>query len=101
MSTRWTATFDCADPAALAAFWCTALGCSACCDLTSGTSGGSESGRLAYLQVLGYRRADLRTHMKRYVKALQILCLVRGGLRGCVVWLGGERGRACLIPCPG
>jgi hypothetical protein len=33
--------------------------------------------------------------MKRYVKALQILCLVFGGLRGCVVWLGGE-GWACL-----
>jgi catechol 2,3-dioxygenase-like lactoylglutathione lyase family enzyme len=26
MSTRWTVTFDCADPAALAAFWCLALG---------------------------------------------------------------------------
>jgi hypothetical protein len=45
--------------------------------------------------------ADLRTHMKRYVKALQILCLVFGGLRGCVVRLAGNVGRACLIPCPG
>jgi catechol 2,3-dioxygenase-like lactoylglutathione lyase family enzyme len=26
MSTAWTITFDCADPAALAAFWCQALG---------------------------------------------------------------------------
>ena len=26
MSTRWSVTFDCADPAALAAFWCLALG---------------------------------------------------------------------------
>jgi len=26
MSTRWSLTFDCADPAALAAFWCLALG---------------------------------------------------------------------------
>ena len=26
MSTEWTVTFDCADPAALAAFWCLALG---------------------------------------------------------------------------
>jgi catechol 2,3-dioxygenase-like lactoylglutathione lyase family enzyme len=26
MSTSWTVTFDCADPAALAAFWCMALG---------------------------------------------------------------------------
>ena len=26
MSTRWTVTFDCADPAALAAFWSLALG---------------------------------------------------------------------------
>ena len=45
--------------------------------------------------------ADVRTHMKRYVKALQILCLVRGGLRGCVLRLAVDRGRACLIPCPG
>ena len=26
MSTAWTITFDCADPAMLAAFWCRALG---------------------------------------------------------------------------
>jgi hypothetical protein len=26
MSTAWTITFDCADPAGLAAFWCRALG---------------------------------------------------------------------------
>jgi len=39
--------------------------------------------------------------MKRYVKALQSLCLVGDGLRGYVVWLSGERGRAGLIPCPG
>jgi Glyoxalase-like domain len=26
MSTRWTVTFDCAEPAALARFWCLALG---------------------------------------------------------------------------
>jgi len=26
MATNWTLTFDCASPAALAAFWCTALG---------------------------------------------------------------------------
>jgi Glyoxalase-like domain len=26
MSTRWSVTFDCAEPAALAAFWCVALG---------------------------------------------------------------------------
>jgi hypothetical protein len=30
--------------------------------------------------------------MKRYVKALQILCLVFGGLRGCVVRLAGKAG---------
>jgi hypothetical protein len=34
--------------------------------------------------------------MKRYVKALQFLCLVGGVLLGCVAWLGGERGRAGL-----
>jgi hypothetical protein len=45
--------------------------------------------------------AEVRTHMKRDVKALQILCLTCGGLLGCVVWLGGERGRAFLVPCPG
>ena len=26
MSTRWSLTFDCADPVVLAAFWCLALG---------------------------------------------------------------------------
>jgi hypothetical protein len=26
MSTAWTITFDCADPALLAGFWCRALG---------------------------------------------------------------------------
>ena len=26
MSTAWTITFDCVDPASLAAFWCRALG---------------------------------------------------------------------------
>jgi len=36
--------------------------------------------------------------MKRYVKDLQIRCLVLGGLRGCGARAGGERGRACLNP---
>ena len=36
------------------------------------------------------RRVELRTHMKRYVKVLQILCLVLTVLRGCVVRDGGE-----------
>jgi hypothetical protein len=39
--------------------------------------------------------------MKRYVKALQILCLVLSSLRACGARAGWERGRGCLIPCPG
>ena len=39
--------------------------------------------------------------MKRYVKGLQILCLVLSGLGGYAVRAGGEGGRGCLIPCPG
>ena len=56
--------------------------------------GGLEGGRAADLRGLMVVWADLRTHMKRYVKALQILCLVRGGLRGCVVRLAGNVGHA-------
>jgi hypothetical protein len=69
--------------------------------LTFITWPGSALVQLCELLVLVRGLVDLRTHMKRYVKALQILCLVHGGLRGCVMWLGGERGRAGLIPCPG
>jgi hypothetical protein len=51
-----------------------------------------KAGRLAALLVFLASWPDLRTHMKRYVKALQFLCLVLMVCRGCAVRLAGKVG---------